>query len=90
VTVRGQVACTWSRTERTVRVEVTVPFGSAAEVVIPKLGIRNIVVREGGTTIWAKDLYVAGAAGIGGAVDKDGAIRVKTGGGRYVFVLEGD
>ena len=27
---------------------------------------------------------------ISGAVDKDGAIRIKTGGGRYVFVLEGD
>jgi alpha-L-rhamnosidase len=89
-TVRGEIACAWSRTERTVRVEVTVPFGSAAEVVIPKLGIRNVKVTEGGTTIWAKDLYAAGATGILGAVDKDGAIRIKTGGGRYVFVLEGD
>jgi alpha-L-rhamnosidase len=90
VTVRGQVACAWSRTERTVRVEVTVPFGSAAEVAIPKLGIRNVKVSEGGKTIWAKDLYAAGAAGVSGAIDKDGAIRIMTGGGRYVFVLEGD
>ncbi len=89
-TVRGEVACAWSRTERTVRVEVTIPFGSEAEVVIPKLGIRDFKVSEGGRTIWAKDLYAAGAAGVGGAVDKDGAIRIKTGGGRYVFVLEGD
>jgi alpha-L-rhamnosidase len=89
-TVRGEVACAWSRTERSIRVEVTIPFGSEAEVVIPKLGIRNFRITEGGTTIWAKDSYAAGAAGIAGAVDKDGAIRIKTGGGRYIFLLEGD
>ena len=48
MTVRGEVACAWSRTERSVRVEVTVPFGSEAEVVIPKLGIRDIKISEGG------------------------------------------
>ncbi len=90
MTVRGEVACAWARTERTVRVEVTIPFGSEAEVVIPKLGIRNIEISEGGQTIWAGDKYAAGAAGVTGAVDKDGAIRITTGGGRYVFVLEGD
>ena len=90
MTVRGEVACAWSRTERSIRVEVTVPFGSEAEVVIPKLGIRDIKVSEGGQTIWAADKFVAGGAGIGGAVDKDGAIRITTGGGRYVFILEGN
>jgi len=90
MTVRGEVACAWSRTERSIRVEVTVPFGSEAEVVIPKLGIRDIKVSEGGQKIWEADRFVVGAAGIGGAVDKDGAIRITTGGGRYVFVLEGN
>jgi alpha-L-rhamnosidase len=90
MTVRGEVACAWSRTERSIRVEVTVPFGSEAEVVIPKLGIRDIKVTEGGQTIWTADRFVVGAAGIGGAVDRDGAIRITTGGGRYVFVLEGN
>jgi alpha-L-rhamnosidase len=89
-TVRGEVACAWSRTELAVRVAVTIPFGSEAEVVIPKLGIRDIKISEGGQTIWADGHYVAGAAGVSGAVDKDGAIRVRTGGGRYVFVLEGN
>jgi alpha-L-rhamnosidase len=90
MTVRGEVACAWSRTERSVRIEVTIPAGSEAEVVIPKLGIRNVKAREGGQTIWTDDKYIVGAAGVTGAEDKDGAIRIKTGGGRYVFVLEGD
>ncbi|OGD15265.1 MAG: hypothetical protein A2V76_08205 [Candidatus Aminicenantes bacterium RBG_16_63_14] len=90
MTVRGEVACAWSRTERTIRVEVTIPGGSEAEIVIPKLNIRNIKVSEGGQAIWGDGKFVAGAAGISGAVDKDDVIRIKTGGGRYVFVLEGD
>jgi alpha-L-rhamnosidase len=90
MTVRGEVACAWSRTERSVRIEVTIPAGSEAEVVIPKLGIRNVKVTEGSQTIWTDDKYIVGAAGVTGAEDKDGAIRIKTGGGRYVFVLEGD
>jgi alpha-L-rhamnosidase len=89
VTVRGEVACAWSRTERTVRVEVTVPAGSEAEIVIPKLGIRDVKLTEGGLTVWLDGKYHAGAPGVVEAVDKDGALRVKTGGGRYTFLLEG-
>ncbi len=72
------------------RVEVTIPAGSDAEIVIPKLGIRNITVTEGGRTVWAGDKFHAGVDGIVDGADKDGAIRIKTGGGRYIFLLEGD
>ena len=66
------------------------PFGSEAEVVIPKLNLRGIKVSEGGKTVWADGKFVGGATGVAGAVDKDGAIRIQVGGGRYVFVLEGN
>jgi alpha-L-rhamnosidase len=90
MTVRGEVACSWSRTETSIRIEVTIPAGSEAEVVIPQLGIRNIRISEGDRSIWADGKFLAGAAGVLDAIDKDGAIRIKTGGGRYVFLLEGD
>jgi alpha-L-rhamnosidase len=90
VTVRGEVACSWSRTEKSVRVEVTVPGGSQAEVVIPKFNLRNVKVSEGGKAVWESGRFIVGPAGVSGAVDKDGAIRVSAGGGRYVFLLEGD
>jgi alpha-L-rhamnosidase len=90
MTVRGEVACAWSRTERSIRVEVTIPGGSEAEVVIPKLNIRNVKVSEDGKTIWVGGKFIVGAAGVTGAVDKDNAILIKTGGGRYVFLLEED
>ena len=63
-TVRGEVACAWSRTELSACVEVSVPFGSEAEVVIPKLNLRDIKVTESGKTIWADGHYVAGMTGL--------------------------
>ena len=89
-TLRGEVGCTWSRADGRVRVEAVVPVGSAAEVVIPKFNLRNIKVTEGGKALWENGKFIAGVPGVEGAVDKDGAIRIKTGSGRYVFILEGD
>jgi alpha-L-rhamnosidase len=88
-TVRGEVAVSWSRTDKGVRVAVTVPGGSEAEVVIPKFNLREVSVSEGGRALWSDGKYLDGVAGVTGAVEKDGAIRVAAGGGRYVFVLEG-
>ena len=89
-TLRGEVGCTWSRTDRSVRVEAVVPVGSAAEVVIPKFNLRNVKVTEGGKAVWENGKFVPGVAGVEGAVDKDGAVRIKIGSGRYAFTLEGE
>ncbi|MEN6310285.1 MAG: family 78 glycoside hydrolase catalytic domain [Acidobacteriota bacterium] len=89
-TVRGDVACSWSRTEKSVRLEVVIPFGSTADIVIPRFNLRNVRVTEGGRALWENGKFAAGAAGIEGAVEKDGAIRIKAGSGRYLFVLEGN
>jgi alpha-L-rhamnosidase len=90
LTLRGEVGCTWSRTERGVRVEAVVPVGSSAEVVLPKFNLRNIKVIEGEKVLWENGKFVVGVAGVEGATDKDGAIRIRAGSGRYVFILEGD
>lgn len=89
-TLRGQVGCTWSRTDGSVRVEAVVPVGSEAEVVIPKFNLRHVRVTEGGRAVWENGAFVPGVAGVGAAADKDGAVRVKIGSGRYAFVLEGN
>jgi alpha-L-rhamnosidase len=90
LTLRGEVGCTWSRTDRSVRVEAVVPVGSSAEIVIPEFNLRNVKVTEGGKAVWENGKYAAGSAGVEGAVEKDGLIRIKVGSGRYVFLLEGD
>jgi len=89
-TVRGRVLCSWKRTAKSVTLEAIVPVGSEAEIVIPKFNIRNLVVREGDNVFWQGGAFVPGVSGILGASDKDGAIRIKAGSGRYVFELAGE
>jgi alpha-L-rhamnosidase len=89
-TERGEVGCAWSRTEGSVSVQVAIPVGSTAEIVIPKFNLRNVRVTESGKPVWENGKFVAGVAGITAAQDKDGAVRITAGSGRYAFVLEGD
>jgi hypothetical protein len=70
--------------------EAAVPVGSEAEIVLPKLNIRDIVVKEGGKAIWTQKKFVPGVPGILGVQETATAIVIKTGSGRYVFDLTGD
>ncbi len=90
MTLRGEVSCTWSRADKWVRLEAVVPVGSSAEIIIPKFNLRNVKLTESGQPVWVVDKYVPGVSGIESAIDKDGALRIKVGSGRYAFTLEGD
>jgi alpha-L-rhamnosidase len=89
-TVRGDVACAWSRTEKSVRVEVTVPVGSAAEVRLPKFNLRDVLITEGGTPVWKGEAYLPGVAGVGGIKPAEDGYAISVGSGRYVFELTGE
>ncbi len=45
--VRGAVASSWTRNGDTLRLEVSIPVGSEAEVYVPKLGRSSIVFEAG-------------------------------------------
>jgi len=91
-TLRGRVLSSWRKTDAGLVLELIVPFGSEAEVRLPKLNRRNIVLTEGGTAVWTKNRFVPAAAGVLDVQEpKDGSILVvKAGSGRYVFELAGD
>lgn len=89
-TVRGRVSCSWKRSAQSVSLEAVIPVGSEAEVVLPKLKLRNVVVREGERVVWKDGAFVPGAAGILSAMDKDGTVRFKAGSGRFLFELSGE
>jgi alpha-L-rhamnosidase len=89
-TLRGRVLCSWRRSAKSVALEAIVPVGSEAEIVLPKFNIQNVVVKEGEKVLWKDRKFVPGVAGILEALDKDGAIRIKAGSGRYGFELSGE
>jgi len=89
-TVRGTVISAWSRTGSTLRMEVTVPVGSTAEVIIPKMNLRNISVGEGGKPVWQDGAFRPGVPGVSAARETSSAVIVQVGSGSYVFERKGD
>jgi len=89
-TVRGEVSSSWSRDDRTVQLEVVIPVGSEAEVVIPGFNLENVVIKEGDQAVWDGQGYKAGVQGIRSVEKAQPGFLIKVGSGRYAFKLQGD
>ncbi|MDD8027031.1 MAG: family 78 glycoside hydrolase catalytic domain [Acidobacteriota bacterium] len=91
-TVRGRLTSAWSKTAKSIVIEVEVPCGSEAEIVLPRGKLRHIVLKEGGTVIWAGKKAATSVSGVRSVeeVDADNLVRIKAGSGRYAFELAGD
>jgi alpha-L-rhamnosidase len=89
-TIRGTVESSWKRTENGVTLKVNIPVGAEARVMVPKPGeLTGITVEENGRVVWENGKYVAGDAGIIGAVAEDNDIAFEVGSGEYSFRLSG-
>ncbi len=89
-TLRGEVSSSWARGERSVRLEVVIPVGSEAEVVIPRFNLENVVIKEGDQVVWDVQGYKSGVQGIRGVEKAQTGFLVKIGSGRYAFNLLGE
>jgi alpha-L-rhamnosidase len=86
-TVRGIVSSAWKRIGNSISLEVTIPVNSEAKVGVPKLGLQNAVVEEGGKTVWRDGSYLAGAAGVSGGSETADYVTLDVGSGQYCFKL---
>ena len=89
-TMRGKVLSSWQRTDDGLKLEVMVPFGSTAEIVVPKLQLNNVSLSESGKTIWQAKKAAESVDGVTSVKEDDGEIVVQTGSGRYTFELKGN
>ena len=74
-TVRGMVMSSWQRTPRGLKLDVTIPFGSDAEIILPKLGLSAVEITEGGKSVHP-------------SAENAGAAIFKVGGGSYSYELQ--
>ena len=88
-TLRGRIVSSWQRVERSVRMEIAVPVGSEAEVVLPKFNLANVLLAEGGREIWFQGKFSAGVPGVLEVKDTGPTFVIKVGSGRYDFELTG-
>ena len=59
-----------------------------AEIAIPTLGLRNVQIAEGDTTVWQSNAYVPVTPGLTRARATAGAIVVQAGSGAYHLTLK--
>ena len=88
-TVRGRVSSSWERAETGLKLDVVVPMGSEAEVVLPKLKLREAVLSEGGTPIRPGPKAAAAVPGLLDCRETDQGFLLKLGSGSYAFALTG-
>ena len=86
-TVRGMVSSSWKRSGNSLSLEVAIPVNSEAKVSVPKMGLQDVVVEEGGKVVWKNGSYVAGTAGITGGSETTDYVTFDVGSGRYSFKL---
>lgn len=91
-TLRGTVASSWTHDPGRITLQVTLPAGSDARIVIPREDqMTSVTVEESGHTIWSDGRYMPGDPGITGASgDPRGDVVVDTESGHYWFVLTGE
>jgi alpha-L-rhamnosidase len=88
-TPRGKVLSSWRRTDDGLKLEVMVPFGSSARIFLPKLGLHDVSVSEGGTAIWAGKKSAGSVEGVATVTENNDAVVVEAGSGHYTFHLQG-
>jgi alpha-L-rhamnosidase len=87
--IRGPVISSWSRQGDSLRLETVVPFGSTAEIVLPKMNLRDVSVVESGKTVWAGGKYEPGISGVLGAHESGGNVVIDVASGSYTFERRG-
>lgn len=89
-TIQGTVESSWTHDASGVTLKVVIPVGADARVMLPKPEeLSGIEVQENGHVVWQDKHYVAGDAGITGAVEEDNDIAFDLGSGVYQFTLRG-
>jgi alpha-L-rhamnosidase len=88
-TLRGKVLSSWRRTDDGLRLEVMVPFGSTARIFVPKLGLHDVSVSEGGKPLWQDKKSAGSVEGVTAVSENEDDVVVDAGSGHYTFHLKG-
>jgi alpha-L-rhamnosidase len=89
-TIRGPLTSSWTHHLGAVTLNVTIPVGADAHVVIPKpRGMSDFVIEESGRLIWEKGRFISGDSGIAKAMEEHNDFAIDVGSGDYSFRLTG-
>jgi alpha-L-rhamnosidase len=87
--VRGTISVEWTKGDTSLDLSVSIPPGMEGDINVPKLGLNNLVIAEGGKTLWQSNAYIPGVPGVTGATDAADWVVVHVGSGSYSFAMNG-
>jgi len=87
-TLQGRIHASWEKSGAMLKMVVSIPVGSCAEIYVPVSG-SGTVVREGGTDIWSNGTVAEPTTGISAIAQQDDTICITAGSGRYAFSASG-
>jgi alpha-L-rhamnosidase len=90
LTPRGPVTSAWTRSNRAIRLEASIPVNTDAQVILPKLGKKNVILKESGKQIFDGQKFLTGIEGIRMVEEGPDAVAIEIGSGSYSFALIGD
>jgi len=86
-TPMGPITSSWTKSDHHIELKVHIPVNSDAEVLIPKLKLENIILKESGNRIYAQGKFLTGVPGINKVEELDDFMRIEIGSGWYHFEL---
>lgn len=90
-TMRGEVSSSWNHLPGKIELNVVIPPGADARVLVPQEEeMTDVTVRDGNRVIWDHDHYVAGDPGVSSASHSRRGVEFEIGSGRYSFTLTGE
>jgi alpha-L-rhamnosidase len=96
-TVRGRIRVAWmkgnihasSQGTTSFVLNVQIPAGVEADIVVPTFGLRTVSIAESGRSVWQSDRYLPGTPGIVRARGEHERVVLSIGSGDYEFMLTG-
>ena len=84
-TIKGRVSSSWAKHETSLVLHVDIPCNAKAQVHIPKMGLKEVTVKESGKVVWEKRRFLEKVAGIAGEKEGKNYVIFKVGSGSYSF-----
>ena len=89
-TPRGTITCSWSKSSRSISLDLIIPVNAQAEIHLPKFDWEGITLKENDKQIYNGQKFLTGLNGIQMVEETQNEVIIKIGSGQYSFKLLGE
>ncbi len=89
-TPRGKIHCGWTRSDRSLSLDVIIPVNAQAEIHLPKSDWEGVTLTENGNQVYGGQKFLTGEPGIRMVEETKSDVIIRVGSGTYHFRLKGE